>query len=96
MSNVYFFPTRAGWLGSVWGKKGLLVLTFPQPSREEALAALNSRILPAEVNEGSGFALRKWQFILEERLDHYFKGRPVSFVDMPVDLSWCTPFVARV
>ncbi|MDQ0286052.1 methylated-DNA-[protein]-cysteine S-methyltransferase [Desulfofundulus luciae] len=97
MNGFHLLSTRAGWVGTAWGRQGLLVLTFPRPSREEALAALMDEVIPAEVNQGSGPALKRWPVaFLEERLNQYFQGRPVSFTDIPVDLSWCTPFVARV
>ncbi|RKO65993.1 methylated-DNA--[protein]-cysteine S-methyltransferase [Desulfofundulus salinus] len=96
MNGLHLLSTKAGWVGTAWGKQGLLVLTFPRPSREEALTALQDEPMPVKINETSEPAVKRWPLILEERLNHYFQGRPLSFADIPVDLSWCTPFVARV
>lgn len=96
MSNLHLLSTKAGWVGTVWSQQGLLVLTFPRPSQEEALTALLGELVPAEIGGTGEPALKRWPPLLEEKLDQYFQGRPVSFTDIPVDLSWCTPFVARV
>jgi methylated-DNA-[protein]-cysteine S-methyltransferase len=42
--------------------------------------------------EGGGDAHAHAHHPLADRLKRYFAGRPVTFEDVELDLSWCTPF----
>ena len=82
------FNTKMGWLGILDSEKGLLAITLPQPSREQALKQLGDDIdhaapSPAEFND------------LTTRLELYFEGHEVDFGDR-LDLSGATLFQGKV
>lgn len=85
-------------MATLWTERGLGGLEFPRSGREEALAALRSGFLIPEnaahtyVGNGGNKSVAQ----LEDGLNRYFRGETVSFTDVPVDLSWCTPFQKRV
>lgn len=95
--GIYLIPTPAGWVATAWTGRGLGGLEFPRSSPEEALASIRGMFvstgdMPVYEHTGdNGPAMA-----LEEKLNRYFQGEKVSFVDLPVDISWCTPFQRQV
>ncbi|MDO8568049.1 MAG: methylated-DNA--[protein]-cysteine S-methyltransferase [Dehalococcoidales bacterium] len=86
--NYTVFNTAAGWIGIMASHAGLLALTFPRPSPEQAVKELD--IDPAQsTNAPQVFE------DLAERFRIYFRGRRVNFPDK-LDLSAATPFQHRV
>lgn len=82
------FNTDMGWVGILSSSKGLLSVTLPQRSVEEA-----NRLLGSKVNQAI------WSphlfADLMERLKVYFSGRKATFPD-ELDLSGATPFQREV
>lgn len=82
------FNTSMGWIGLLASVKGLLTITLPQPSAEDAYRLLGSRTNQANRSLS--------EFIdLVERLKAYFGGNKVTFPDK-LDLSEATPFQRQV
>ncbi|MBI2918520.1 MAG: methylated-DNA--[protein]-cysteine S-methyltransferase [Chloroflexi bacterium] len=81
----FLVETRLGWLGVVWGERGLARLCLPQPTREAAQRQVGAATdgIPAGLGN------------LAQRLQRYFEGEPVAFPE-PVDLSAGTPFQQEV
>ncbi len=82
------FNTSAGWVGALGSDQGLLRLTFPMRTGEEARQGLDGgldRVVPSP---------RRFQE-LEERLRGYFDGQRVDFPDR-LDLSAATAFQRQV
>ena len=82
------FATDMGWVGILSSAKGLVRLTLPQPSAEEALGLLGS---------SPSYATRSpHQFEdLVSRLRIYFGGRKAAFPD-ELDFSQATHFKRKV
>jgi len=81
--------TAFGWVGIAASPQGLLALTLPQPTEEDALGPLLARWGLARVGQDARLAR------FEEKLRRYFEGQEVTF-DEPLDLSQATPFQRRV
>ncbi len=79
-----------GFVGMAISEGGLRRLTLPQPSRDDALAALWGDATPQPLCDDPSFAS------LAERLDGYYAGAPTDFSDIPLDLDGCTAFQRRV
>ena len=78
-----------GWgVGEIW-LDGELVVNheLPRPDRAPRERAGEARPL----RKGAGQAPP-----LQERLLDYFRGGPVCFVDVELELDWCTPFQRAV
>ena len=78
-------PTIAGHVAAAWTNAGIWTLTLPQATHQQALELLPPRHAgappaPALLDD------------LTLRLQRYFKGDPVSFDDLPLDLSGVPPF----
>jgi len=82
------FDTDMGWIGVLGSAKGLLRITLPQGSAQEAC-----QILGDSVNYAT-WAPHPFEG-LTERLRAYFSGCEVTFPDM-LDLSRATPFQQEV
>jgi methylated-DNA-[protein]-cysteine S-methyltransferase len=80
------FKTRAGWVGVLGSSAGLRRTTLPQPSKEDAITAL-------EIDD----ARQDKRFFqdLIQRFKHYFTGRQVAFPDR-LDIHKATPFQRAV
>jgi len=93
------FSTTAGWIAAAWAKKGLAALILPQKSQAEALGELKQRLIRWGCRENADRDLSgdqaHFSALLQRLVIDYFKGLPVHF-DIPVDLSWCTPFQKEV
>lgn len=79
--------SEMGWVGILGSVKGLLCLTLPQPTVQEArqlLGNINDAVWDADF-----FA------DLTYRLSNYFKGQRVDFPD-ELDISQATPFFRKV
>ncbi len=78
------FPTDMGWTGIIGSTQGLLSVTLPQRSSQEALKLLGDR-----VNQ----AIRSPETFndLTKRLRRYFSGQKTGFPDK-LDLSGATLF----
>lgn len=97
---IQTIATPAGWVAAAWSDKGLFALSWPQDDRQAAQAGLQEKLrrwgceicAPSPQTEGEALAYAP---LLEKALAGYFRGEPVSF-DIPVDLSWCTPFQKEI
>jgi methylated-DNA-[protein]-cysteine S-methyltransferase len=97
---IQTIATPAGWVAAAWSDRGLFALSWPQDDGQAAQAGLQEKLRrwgggnggfsPAAEGNGQPFAP-----VLEKALADYFRGEPVSF-DIPVDLSWCTPFQKEI
>jgi len=90
MESFYtVFETTWGWMGVSYTEKGLLGLTLPKKSAEEAVRALER-----ETQRGlkPGDTYRE---ALHQKFEAYFSGKPVIF-DEPLDLEKATPFQREV
>jgi methylated-DNA-[protein]-cysteine S-methyltransferase len=81
--------TSWGWLGMASSPSGLLALTLPKPTKEQALKPLLERW--GEKRPGEDPRLDG----LKTKLQRYFDGQQVLF-DEPLDLSEATAFQRRV
>lgn len=77
-----------GWVGMLSGLKGLLAITLPQGSADEARHQLGSRVAQAVLSEEPLTGLA-------ERLKSYFSGGRVNLSD-ELDLSGVTNFQSEV
>ena len=82
------FNTDVGWVGILASAKGLLAITLPQRSAEEAHRLLDNRLNQAT------WSLRPFADLVE-RLKGYFSGKKVTFPDR-LDLSEATSFQREV
>jgi methylated-DNA-[protein]-cysteine S-methyltransferase len=80
------FKTKAGWVGILGSTAGLRRTTLPQPSKENAIIALE--IADARHNN------RFFQDLMH-RIKQYFTGHHVDFPDR-LDISKATPFQRAV
>jgi len=82
------FNTDMGWMGILSSAKGLLCITLPQHSAQEARQLLgdsaNNAIWSPDLFDG-----------LMERFKAYFNGKKINFTD-ELDLSASTPFQRKV
>jgi len=82
------FDTDMGWIGVLGSGKGLLRITLPQRSAQQARQLLGDRVNYAT------WSPRRLEG-LAERLRAYFGGHKVAFPDR-LDLSAATPFQREV
>lgn len=74
----------AGWgVGELWEADGRVVVANDAPTERG--------IAPGSGRTGGGFVPE-----LLERFDSFYRGDRVDFVDVELDLEWCTPFQAAV
>ena len=83
----FTFPTAFGHLAAAVSDAGLVALSWPAGSPEEALTALGASSQAA--TPGSAWAG------LVERLQAYYAGERVSFDDVPIDWESVPPFRRR-
>ncbi len=88
-SSYTVFKTRWGWMGVSYTEKGLLALTLPKESVEEAVRSLEQES-KGPLKPGNGPRKR-----LQKKFETYFSGKPVTF-DEPLDLERATPFQREV
>lgn len=82
------FRTKLGWMGLVGNQKGVQRIYLPEPSRQD----LSERITREFPGSGvGGHALTK----AKREILEYFDGHRKKF-EMPLDLSWATPFQQKV
>lgn len=86
--NYVTISVDAGWLAILSSAKGLVSITLPQPSAQEAQQLLGDN-LNQTIESPSRFE------DLTERLRIYFSGRKVDFPDV-LDLSKATTFQRKV
>ncbi len=82
--NYIILDSDVGWLGILGSAKGLLSVTLPQRSAQEA-----RQLLGDSVNQAS-WSPHSFEGVME-RLRIYFGGHRVAFPD-ELDLSQATPF----
>jgi len=82
------FNTDMGWVGILGSEKGLLCITLPQRSAQEAQQQLGGSVTYAI------WAPHLFDDLIQ-RLRLYFSGRRVAFPD-ELDLSEATPFQRQV
>jgi len=80
------FSTNMGWVGILGSQKGLLSVTLPQSSAQEALELLGLKNATRSSHRFED---------LMERLKAYFSGHRAAFPDK-LDLSLATPFQREV
>lgn len=80
------FSTNMGWVGILGSRKGLLSVTLPQSSAQEALELWGLKNATRSSHRFED---------LMERLKAYFSGHRVAFPDK-LDLSLATPFQREV
>jgi methylated-DNA-[protein]-cysteine S-methyltransferase len=82
-----------GWgVGELWLGEGRIVLAHDPPTPLRGALEPPSGTL-------SGTSSRKGDRFVEDllqRIHDYFRGQPVAFDDVELDLEWCTPFQAAV
>jgi methylated-DNA-[protein]-cysteine S-methyltransferase len=82
------FKTSRGWMGILASKVGLLAITLPQTTRQQALDLLGETakqaILSPEVFSN-----------LAEKFQTYYSGKKANFSDK-LDFSYATPFQKHV
>jgi len=89
-NQLYYtiFEIRRGWMGILASKAGLLAVTLPQTTRQQALKSLGEQakqsVLSPELFSD-----------LHGRLQSYYKGKGVSFPDK-LDFSSATAFQKQV
>ncbi len=99
--QTQIFETAFGFVHSAWFNKGLAALTLPQESLNEAICVMERKL--AGWKDRNAFSAPDMP---AEELDEllpcfrsllldYYNGLPVNF-NIPVDLSWCTPFQLHV
>jgi len=91
MKSLLFFTTcktNAGWIGFMGTEKGLCAITFPQSTKDKALAQLGADITTARESD-SAFEDAK------RRLLDYFSGKEKSFPDK-LDFGKATAFQRSV
>ncbi len=86
--NYTIFNTDMGWVGMLASAKGLLGITLPQRSAQEAY-----QLLGDSVNRAT-YSLRLFDDLME-RLKIYFSGQRTTFPDK-LDLSRATYFQREV
>lgn len=82
--------TAWGWVGAAASSVGLLGITLPRESKEEALASLQESWPQAQ--EGRGFCLAA----LHNELQRYFDGQAVDLSGVVLDVHGATDFQIRV
>jgi len=99
--KTQIIETAFGWAAGAWSDKGLAALTLPQESPGEAISSLAER-LDRWAGRNADFAPGISRAESDKLLPHfqnllldYYNRLPVNF-NIPVDLSWCTPFQFRV
>jgi len=82
--------TAFGWVGIAASEVGLVGLTLPQPTEAAALRRLREHHGSGELDDGRLAPLKA-------KLQAYFRGEPVSFDDLPLDMRGVgTEFQRRV
>lgn len=82
------FNTSRGWMGILASKAGLLAVTLPQDTRQQALDSLGEKAKQAILSPKSFSDLA-------ERFKAYYKGKKTTFPDK-LDFSFATPFQRQV
>jgi len=82
------FNTEMGWVGILGSNRGLLRITLPLPSAQEAKQQLGNRVKEASRSDN-------FFHDLVPRLRNYFAGHWVSFPDK-LDLSQASAFQRQV
>lgn len=73
-----------GWgVGELWEADGRIVVAHDAPTKRVAT--------PNSAPTGDGFVPE-----LLARIHSFYRGKPVDFADVELDLEWCTPFQADV
>jgi methylated-DNA-[protein]-cysteine S-methyltransferase len=86
--KYHVFETRLGWIACLRSSVGLVKVTLPRVSKENALEALGAC---AKNAEPSPAAFRD----IEAQFGKYFRGEKPDF-SFPVDFSSAAPFRRRV
>ncbi|HWH06820.1 MAG TPA: methylated-DNA--[protein]-cysteine S-methyltransferase [Gaiellaceae bacterium] len=89
-----------GWgVGELWEADGRLVVAhdapepaFAPPTRPRGTPGVPTETLsPESARQGADFVPE-----LLQRIHSFYRGEPVAFADVPLDLDWCTPFQRAV
>jgi methylated-DNA-[protein]-cysteine S-methyltransferase len=90
VDKLYYtiFETSRGWLGILASEKGLLAITLPQTTRQQALDSLDKKTKKTTFSPNSFADLTK-------RFQAYYSGKKTVFSDK-LDFSDATPFQKKV
>jgi methylated-DNA-[protein]-cysteine S-methyltransferase len=88
-----------GWgVGELWEADGRMVVAHDAPTKRHASREPSpSGDVPTETLSGKSSRLGAG-FVPEllQRIHSYYRGEPVDFADVVLELDWCTPFQADV
>ncbi|HDN79559.1 MAG TPA: methylated-DNA--[protein]-cysteine S-methyltransferase [Chloroflexi bacterium] len=82
--NITWCCTPWGWIAIAFSDRGIVGLTLPRPTRDEAVAELAGKWPQAKLIEHRLEGLKA-------ELDRYFRGYRVTFEE-PLDFEAATPF----
>ena len=82
------FPTARGWMGIMASQSGILAVTLPQTTRQQAFALLGEPVKQA------AFSLEVFSDLMQ-RFQDYFSGKKTLFPD-DLDFSNATAFQRQV
>jgi methylated-DNA-[protein]-cysteine S-methyltransferase len=89
--RCHVFETVAGFCAIAWNSTGLVRFGLPAATAGRAEEALLRRLPQAVPSDPDAFAAG-----IVERARRYFRGEPVDFSDIPLDLGRQDAFFARV
>jgi methylated-DNA-[protein]-cysteine S-methyltransferase len=92
-TGIHVFPSDLGWMALVWNGDRLTRTTFGHPSATAAIASLEAE---GELATSDGKNPPDWIAELSTRLQSYAAGNDEQFADVPLELSYLSPFQARV
>ncbi|HAG12024.1 MAG TPA: methylated-DNA--[protein]-cysteine S-methyltransferase [Desulfotomaculum sp.] len=99
--QTQIFETALGWVAGAWTDIGLAALTLPHENPAEAVSRLAARLYKwADRNAAFSTGISEAEAdelppYFQKLLLDYYNRLPVNF-DIPIDLSWCTPFQFHV
>lgn len=82
-----FLKTPTGNFEVHFSSKGIAAFRFPGEAKKLSSRFPGGRLTPRQ---------KKILKILSSQLKKYFSGAPYSFKNIPLDLSFCTPFQKKV
>jgi methylated-DNA-[protein]-cysteine S-methyltransferase len=90
------YPVEGWGVGELWVAEGQLVVAHDAPTRRPTTPG-GTPCVPTETLARDGARVGD-EFVPElvQRIRRFFRGDRVDFVDVELDLEWCTPFQAAV
>jgi methylated-DNA-[protein]-cysteine S-methyltransferase len=89
-SPLYYtvFETKMGWIGILASKAGLIAVTLPQKTKQQAVDSLGEQTKQATLSP-------ELFSELEKRFQEYYSGKKIAVLDK-LDFSNTTPFQKQV